>query len=517
MKKNNPYGSIVRILKTNQKPLVPVGMGMLLSDRHILTCFHVVENIVADGQNVVHLDFPLVESGKTVYESSIYCQFPTNDDPDGEQPEDICILQFKGKPTLPADASATNFQKENVEDTFEKKIFVFGYPPGDDAKGDWISGHLLGKTGKGWIQLDHELTSRTVDEGFSGSPAWNRDKSEVVGMIVCRDDREGKVSAYLIPVPVLQKAWPDMTPSKPEVKIVTRHVPQNLYRMCDRDRESIRFRRFFLNCCGQSPHVYFLPGRKSARQKSFIERMKDNCIDKYIQTRIHEEATALLKFIHWPFDGNLDERKELLLERIFLSLNETPPVQYPFTETTLQSSLPDYPVTKNKLKEEFKKLKKHGMALFVHEMPVIKWDDITRELMKWYMSDFWKSLVNNENLPDFMIFFNLLLPVKNENDFFERLLYQFKTKKRIYMELGEIVRELQQTGLCCEFEEFRDITKDHVTAWLTLLRNYGEFTDDQIKDLIKRIFPKGKTATMKQVEENLQQFITEMNKHISNI
>lgn len=199
--------SMVRIL-SDLENRVAEGAGILVSQRHILTCAHVVEPLVAGREDAVHIDFPLLD-GSPALRAKVALMIHPVEFPVAGQPEDICVLQAVVGDALPVQAEPAPFTEPEDQEFYDRPVKILGFPAGSDS-GDWVDGRLKDLVGTGRVQMDHELASKTITHGFSGAAMWDREKRVVVGMTVCRNERDGKISAYMIPVALLAAVCKDL-------------------------------------------------------------------------------------------------------------------------------------------------------------------------------------------------------------------------------------------------------------------------------------------------------------------
>jgi formylglycine-generating enzyme required for sulfatase activity len=190
--------AIVRILKDPDGE-VPAGAGVLVSADTVLTCDHVVDVALTNG--VVHLDFPLIAPGKAV-RFRVTRRYPLNDNVFFGEPDDLAVLKMMPNESLPDKANPARFRRDEPDD---HPVKMCGFPEGRE-RGGWAYGELVGPTGEGWIQLDHALESQLVAPGFSGTAAWGRKARLAVGIVVGRQTRDGRTSAFVIPPGILRKA-----------------------------------------------------------------------------------------------------------------------------------------------------------------------------------------------------------------------------------------------------------------------------------------------------------------------
>ena len=195
--------SLVRIRTADGRV---VGAGFLVGERQILTCAHVVVQALgltdhpSDApQGLVSLDFPLLPP-RTLFTAKVVLWFPPL--PDGRG--DITGLELQREP--PAGVEAVHFAP--AEDVWEHPFWAFGFPPGHDD-GVWATGRLLGRQATDWIMIQGEKgPGFAVTAGFCGTPVWDTQLHDVVGMVVAASRPADTKVAFAIPVDVLVVAWP---------------------------------------------------------------------------------------------------------------------------------------------------------------------------------------------------------------------------------------------------------------------------------------------------------------------
>ena len=185
-----------------------VGVGFLVGAREILTCAHVVEQVLGNpaGQPAapvagVAVDFPLVAPGQR-YSANVVVWHPAQADGTG----DIAGLRLTSAPPQGAKAARLVI----AADLWGHSFRTFGFPARHDD-GVWASGRLLGRQGTGWVQLeDVKETGFRVERGFSGAPVWDDELQGVVGMAVAAEARDQVRAGYLTPAEALIRAWPEL-------------------------------------------------------------------------------------------------------------------------------------------------------------------------------------------------------------------------------------------------------------------------------------------------------------------
>jgi Flp pilus assembly protein TadD len=178
-----------------------VGAGFLVSDRHILTCAHVVADAFDLAQDHCELpqadlglDFPLLAPGKIVSARVVHWA-PERD-----------VAGLKLEETLPDNARPVWLVESN--ELWNHTFRAFGFPPGRED-GVWASGVLRDRQADGWLQIeDVKDTGYRVGPGFSGGPVWDETLGGVAGMVTAADTQVSVKAAFIIPSSKLVHAWP---------------------------------------------------------------------------------------------------------------------------------------------------------------------------------------------------------------------------------------------------------------------------------------------------------------------
>jgi WD40 repeat protein len=195
---------VVRIYSNNGKV---IGAGCLVSEKHILTCAHVVADALGLPRNttgipdaLITLDFPLLAAKQYLKAKVVFWQ-PVN--PDAEA-EDIAGLELEN--SLPQMAQPAKFITS--EDLWGHPFRVLGFPSGQ-PNGVSASGVLRGRVANAWVQLeDIKQAGYRLEPGFSGAPIWDEELQGVAGIAVAAEmNRPEAKTAFIIPTQVLIKAW----------------------------------------------------------------------------------------------------------------------------------------------------------------------------------------------------------------------------------------------------------------------------------------------------------------------
>ena len=194
------------------------GAGLLIYDKYIITCAHVV----ADALDIAHSTpekpsdlvkvdflFPVGEN-KPKFEAKVIAWRPRSDI--YKYGEDIAILELQGN--LPT--SYISFPL-SLPDINQHQFSVFGFPIGHD-EGVITEGKLVDTNGSGLVQMDVENQSKfSIESGFSGAPVWVEKLASFVGIVVSSElDPDGQPYAgvrrnvkvgYMIPAKIIIESW----------------------------------------------------------------------------------------------------------------------------------------------------------------------------------------------------------------------------------------------------------------------------------------------------------------------
>ncbi|MBW4495236.1 MAG: trypsin-like peptidase domain-containing protein [Oscillatoria princeps RMCB-10] len=217
------HPAIVRIYQATGKV---IGAGFLVSEKHVLTCAHVVnaalgKQMTASEQpaGTVSLDFPQVAPGEKLTARVVHWipASSQNAAAPADGGTDIAVLELESP--LPASA----FPVRLVTDASLQghQFRVLGFPEGQPA-GVWTDGMIQGEQANGRVQIEVvRQTAYKIEPGFSGSPVWDEQLDGAIGMTVAIDSLTVAAStnppkrpeiraAFIIPTGLLAKAWPQL-------------------------------------------------------------------------------------------------------------------------------------------------------------------------------------------------------------------------------------------------------------------------------------------------------------------
>ena len=207
-----PEGFTVRILGTDGKL---GGLGVLVGERHVVTCAHVVNAVLGRDQRAqsppgpeapLLVDFPLLEDSRPV-RAVVAAWLPPSDS--RGVGDDVAGLVIGEGP--PSAAVAARLAVEPARAGHQ--VRVFGYP-GTPVRpdGGWVAATVRGTTGNGRLQIDSSQDSALrVQQGFSGSALYDDGSGRVVGLLAAAPiGVSPQRDSYAISADRLRLAWPEM-------------------------------------------------------------------------------------------------------------------------------------------------------------------------------------------------------------------------------------------------------------------------------------------------------------------
>ncbi|MGF1494400.1 MAG: trypsin-like peptidase domain-containing protein [Microcoleaceae cyanobacterium] len=200
--------AVVRVFKSTQESGGGIaGSGFLVSPQYILTCAHVVAYALEISTQqeeaptqIIELDFPVLELGqKLKAKVKFWAKRKTI-----EIVQDIAVLELLEPALLPEQAKPIKLIPLGNQDFEHHEFKALGFPR-KGGNGEWARGELVGRVGKGRIQVEGMTeTGLRLEEGFSGTAIWDENLQGVVGMAVTADqERPTAKVAFMTPTDVL--------------------------------------------------------------------------------------------------------------------------------------------------------------------------------------------------------------------------------------------------------------------------------------------------------------------------
>ncbi|WP_194858849.1 trypsin-like peptidase domain-containing protein [Streptomyces sp. SUK 48] len=161
-------------LHATEQDMRPLGSGVLIDERRVLTCAHVVQT-VWERSGVLWAAFPKAEEAVDHRVQVADVVLP----PGGvHEVRDAAVLHLAEE--LPKDLAA-RLRRAAPGDLVGTEWWSFGFPEG--VLGNSASGDVGETLGHGWMRLDAHRSRYPVKGGYSGSAVWSAAYEAVVGLI----------------------------------------------------------------------------------------------------------------------------------------------------------------------------------------------------------------------------------------------------------------------------------------------------------------------------------------------
>lgn len=187
------------------------GFGMLLDERTIVTCAHVVNAALGldmyaqaapEMGTTMPVSFPILGDEQVVQARLVDWSSP------GAGGLDCAILRLEEP--APAAVGQTILSIIPQVDLIDAELSVYG-SLGLRHPGAHLNARLLGDVGAQWSQLDI-LGRFGVQPGFSGGAVWDRQQRTAIGMIVTRQLGTEGTTAYFLPAQRIAERFDEHLP-----------------------------------------------------------------------------------------------------------------------------------------------------------------------------------------------------------------------------------------------------------------------------------------------------------------
>lgn len=173
----------IAAIHTSENDAQPIGCGIVIDERRVLTCRHVVEGDAPDGTlGEIWVSFPEAEEGGADTRLPVErTEWPTIPEP--TKVKDLAVLRLSK--SVPADVTPAPLHFPKPAELMATRWWAAGFPD-RDLRGSATAGVVESPLMQGWILLnvgkdpDNEAP---VTHGFSGGGLWSFDHQAVVAVV----------------------------------------------------------------------------------------------------------------------------------------------------------------------------------------------------------------------------------------------------------------------------------------------------------------------------------------------
>jgi len=254
-----PERAIAYVLRTDGRP---AGLAFLISPHHLVTCAHVVNEVLgrqprtveAPGPAAVLLKFPFGAGDDDPVQATVVSWLASIGSFDRH---DVAALQIDTN--LPAGVQILAFA-----DTDPVGPVQMWGPSEERQLSGHVSGELMGLSDNGRFQVDQRLRGIfRVGTGFSGGPVWQPSTGKVVGILQAFGPGRDATDVYVLGPDLIARVsreLPDQERAIPEPSLTVLHIP------------GLRFAAGPHPAAGQDADDLLHPGRLAAQ---FLEDLAD--------------------------------------------------------------------------------------------------------------------------------------------------------------------------------------------------------------------------------------------------
>ncbi len=469
------------------------------SGTYVLTCRHVVDDV--GGKDLAQVaDQPVREA-----------ILP----PEGA-PDDLAVLIVDGLKSAPTLSMAPLAETE-------LDVTAYGFSNLDAGRKKLHARRVLGKLGDpGEIAARGQRNridtwdlliagAHHLQPGYSGSPVIETRSGRVV--CVVSHEMDGGQQGLGIDIGALIGIWPEIpeglldAPDGPMhgIRDRTRTTFGPIReRMCDRRREDVafweQFKRFQRDF-PRHPQFFILPGEVEDAHDSFIRRIRDVRLKQTCKT-----GKPYLVSCTWE---DIEGNDQFLLQCILKDGL--------FEAFACRAGDGDYEL--DRLCQSLN-LKEHPMVIVSHDLQAERWNRHFPRLIAWYVREYWSKLAHREDVPLFLVFFNIIYPTASELNPLERLYWRLFRRLAIRRSLARLHGEMNGHCPCHLFDDLRPIERGQVAAWFG--RYLANLSPDDRIDRINAIFKDERDRRMKKlpmtkIEKALKKIIGQLEDGLSGL
>lgn len=333
-------------------------------------------------------------------------------------------------------------------------------------------------------------------KGLAGYASVEKSFSDANAEIITLTGANNYRSLYFSELETVPNSYPwDIYPDPPpdwrlevggakELKVEDIKIGKYAHVLCNRYQQNDEFVSTHVLGKFTRPRVYIIHGSREEKHESLITRFSYEYIGK------KKQYTRPIEIKNWPFKGDIQTLLKVRIVEHFEVLNQLQkPVAALSGRDVVQQAI----------------VSGQDAVIFQHNIPGEYWNKDTKELINWYIGEFWNFNIENPDAPQFVIFINVLYSeeVAKGGGFISNLFSKKYTKTKIIDELNQVASSHKE--ICILLSELGSVRKPHVEDWL-IETNLAEL--DEFAELPEKIFADAqKSLGMAKIEIHLKQAI----------
>ena|GEM_PF-1904918 len=304
------------------------------------------------------------------------------------------------------------------------------------------------------------------------------------------DELGSLVSPAVIRLNLEKKKTLTISPGKPRLGPL-------VHKMCDRLTQLKDFLKFFQEKsreCPKRPQFYFIHGDELEGHDSLLQVLVNTCLKDHVERQWGSDKPKPYSWsVTWPKEGSLGDRKEQLPVNLMAGFQTWGEID-DFTVNTL-ARLPCF--------------NKYPLVLIIHTLSDSIWDNTTEQLIAWYIREYWAALEWNDDIPHFLVFFNVKYSHPGKKGLKQKIFkWKYMTGELIRRRLEHIITLSDEKCPCRLIKELTPVGVGDIREWFNQNRIY----ESELKRWEKARAIFRESGSMSKLEENLRKIIIECQK-----
>lgn len=287
-----------------------------------------------------------------------------------------------------------------------------------------------------------------------------------------------------------QAATPMAAPPVATARPSSPRLGSIVHKLVDRLRQVNAFDVFFWKHMDEgtrTPQVFVLPGGEGEAHDSFMERLIKTRVAEFSQKLWGTERGAVrAKRVPWPEVDDLDLQQRNLSATLFREFDPS----YMGRDLSVRafSRLPAFSLV--------------PIVVIQHRVACADWEAKDASLIRWYVDEYWGTLVPSSDRPQFLVFLKMVYPKEEPRRGLSRLFGGRPFDPTPVREsLERVARDPKTRCPTLVFDDLQPITLEQLKAWFD---DQGIYSEKKRRQLAEALFAENDTMSMEDIEEALE-------------